>query len=59
MFGRVVWDGIFVVFVVFWNMCGWKSVKMCVSVFEMWKLLFELGDQTGLHFGSSFKKKVK
>ena len=32
-----------------------KCVEMCLSVFEMWKLLFELGDQTALNFMHDLK----
>ena len=34
-------------FEIFLNICGWKKcVEMCISVFEIWKLLFGLDYQT-------------
>ena len=47
MFYRVVWELLFGVFYSFLKYV-WvkKCMKMCVMLFKMWKLLFELGGQT-------------
>ena len=48
MFGRVVWELLFVIFLKY--MWVKKCMKMCVILFKMWKCEFELTHQTGPQF---------